>query len=643
MPYPLLNAIIILPLAGAILIALGNRHLPKIGAALLACATVGSGFLITVSAILRLTTLGEGAALTSTISGWSAIPGVEQLSLGLLGDGLSLWWLFVVTGVGLLIHIYSMGYMADDPCYRRFFAELNYFVFAMSLLVLSDNFVGLLIGWANVGLASFLLIGFWNQKPAAAAAAAKAFITNAVGELGIIMAAFLIWQNFGTFKYDAVFAALGHAPAGAITAIGLLLLIAAVAKSAQLPLHIWLPDAMQGPTPVSALIHAATMVTAGVYLVVRAHPIYDASAVAAQAVAVIGALSALFGAIVATQQTDIKRVLAFSTMSQIGYMMLGAGVGAYSAASFHFLTHAFFKALLFLGAGVVIHELGGEQDIRRMGGLGKTKPFAYWTFLAGVLAIAGAPPFAGFFSKDAILHHVLVSGHTGLWIIGVTVAGLTAYYMFRLFAMVFAGTPATVEAATAAHGGAARHAHGGDLAHSHAAVHSHSSGQSMLAPVGILALLSVVGGWLGIPGVSDVPGHFIAVQAAALHGEAATLFGWPLLVILGVAVLGAVTALVRFGPKGSGRRSKQNQVVASGFYFDAFYNSVVVRPLLSLAALVGSYLDPMGIDGAVNGVGRLVQYASSGVRASQSGYVRRYALSVIVGAVLFAAYYTLYV
>src|SRR5690606_5897278 len=393
-----------LPLLGALVVALMRNRWPEQRLARAASLFVTGALAATVAALIALAQLPADGyrALGFSLWQWELAPGY-RVALGLLGDSLSLWFAIVVTCVGLMIHIFSAAYMEDDPSYGRYFAQLNYSNFAMSLLVLSDNFLGTLLGWAQVGLASYLLIGFWNQRPSAQAAANKAFLINMGGEVGLILGLALIFGTFGSFRFAEVFPQVAGAPQGTVTAIALLLLVAAAAKSAQLPLHTWLPDAMEGPTPVSALIHAATMVTAGVYLVARAFPLYEASGVAMQAVALVGAASALYGALSALGQTDIKRVLAYSTMSQIGYMILSAGIGAYEAALFHFLTHAFFKALLFLATGMVIHHLHGEPDIRKMGGLGARMPFAYGAFVVGTLALAGVPPLAGFFSKDEIL------------------------------------------------------------------------------------------------------------------------------------------------------------------------------------------------------------------------------------------------
>ncbi len=629
-----------LPLVGAAANAAFRRRWGKPALAGTASAMVAMAFVATLASLVRYLGLESHDALSLTLWSW----GVPGVGLGLLGDAVSLWFALVVTGVGLLIHIYAAAYMSDDPDYGRFFAELNYFIFAMSLLVLADGFLGMLVGWANVGLASYLLIGFWNERPAAAAASRKAFWVNTVGEVGLILAMAILWNQFGSLRFADVLPQAGLAQPEILNWVALLLLVGAVAKSAQLPLHVWLPDAMQGPTPVSALIHAATMVTAGVYLAVRAFPIFEAAPWGLTAVAAVGAASALFGAIVAVGQNDIKRVLAFSTMSQVGYMILGAGVGAYSAALFHFMTHAFFKAALFLGAGIVIHHFHGEQDIRRMGGLGKQLPFAYWTFLLGTLALIGLPPLSGFFSKDEIVVELLVTGHTGLWAVAVAAAALTAFYMTRLFCLVFTGdAPAKPGAKHRGQKGTTGHAAGG-----------HDSGHGVPAlesvPVLILTVLSVGAGVLWIPGITAVPEHFLgrvieqyagAGHAAAMDtGLAKTV---TVAALMGVALLAMALAVRLYGParQGAGPQPRWQSVLTNGLYLDDLYRAVIVRPLLASAAYVGGVIDPHVVDGAVNGVARLAGTLAVGVRRLQAGYVRRYALILMGGTALIVLYFVM--
>jgi len=649
--YWLLALIPGLPLLGAAAVAAARNRWSKPALAGTACAMVGLAFIATVVALTRYLGLDGAGTLQAALWSW----GFEGVGLGLLGDAVSLWFALVVTGVGLLIHIYAANYMADDPGYGRFFAELNYFIFAMSLLVLADGFLGMLVGWANVGLASYLLIGFWNQRPAAAAASRKAFWVNTVGEVGLILAMALVWNAYGSLRFADVLPQAGSAAPTTLNAIALLLLVGAVAKSAQLPLHVWLPDAMQGPTPVSALIHAATMVTAGVYLAVRAFPIFEAAPVGLPAVAAVGAASALFGAVVAVGQNDIKRVLAFSTMSQVGYMILGAGVGAYSAALFHFMTHAFFKALLFLGAGIVIHHFHGEQDIRRMGGLGRQLPFAYWTFLIGTLALIGLPPLSGFFSKDEIVVELLVTGHPVLWVLAVAAAGLTAFYMTRLFCLVFTGQ---APQAAGAKGRAAREAAAarepeathGRVDHGHHAHHHHGVHPLQAVPVVLLAVLSAVAGVLWIPGVTAVPEHFLgrvfsqyhtAAHAAAVAPEQAKTL--TMAVLLVVAALAMILGVRLYGPgrQGAGPVLPAAAVLANGFYFDDLYRAAFVRPWRALAAHVGQVIDPHVVDGAVNGMARLAGTLAAGLGRLHGGYVRRYALALLAGTAVIVLYFVM--
>lgn len=630
---PVLAVIVALPLLGALLAAWNRNTWNRRTIAITSSTMVLGAFVATIIALLQLSG-SEGQVLGLEIVRWGPWGDVD-VSLGLLGDPISLWWSVVVTGVGFLIHVYSAGYMKDDPGFGRYFAKLNYFVFAMSLLVLADNYLLLLVGWANVGVASFMLIGFWNYKPEAASAAKKAFIMNAIGEVGLIIAGVLLFFNFGSFGFDEIFSQVSGVSTEALTAIGLLLLVAAVAKSAQLPLHTWLPDAMQGPTAVSALIHAATMVTAGVYLVTRSHPIYLSSETAMLAVAWVGGLSALFGAVVALRQTDIKKVLAFSTMSQVGYMMLAAGVGAYSAAMFHFMTHAFFKALLFLAAGIIIHHLRGEQNLRKMGGLGRQLPAVYWMSLIGVIAIAGIPPLAGFFSKEEILHAVHAEGLTLLYYLGIIVGGLTSFYMFRLFSLTFTG-----EAYAERMQNVVRSGKKNRRTDQATEVEHHAAGAEMLVPVGVLAVLAIVGGWIAIPGLTSVPQDFLASALSRYtewHAHAMS-YGPELIIILGIALAGGALALYQYGPQGAWRRSeveaadkRPSGLLVTGFYLDAVYQALVVRPVLGISWLIAHWSEPKVVDGFVHGLAGLVQTISATLQRWHGGLVRRYALTLFVG------------
>src|SRR5215510_1975637 len=455
---------------------------------------------------------------------------VFSAPFGFYLDQLSMVMVLVVTGVGFLIHIYSVGYMGHEGGYYRFFAYLNLFMFFMLMLVLANNYLLMFVGWEGVGLASYLLIGFFFLKDSAADAGKKAFIVNRIGDFGFLLGMFLLIGQFHSLNFDAVFSGISKVSPeigwGVLTATALLLMVGATGKSAQIPLYVWLPDAMEGPTPVSALIHAATMVTAGVYMIARSSPIFSRAPHALEVVALIGALTAIFAATIGTAQTDIKRVLAYSTVSQLGYMFLACGVAAYSAAIFHLMTHAFFKALLFLGAGSVIHALGGEQDMRRMGGLRKMIPVTFWVMTVATFTIAGFPPLSGFFSKDEILWQTFLHNRA-LWVVGIITALLTSFYMFRLWFMTFFGdlrlgevdvgeeshqaqAPAQAQHAPGAHS----HGHGAEE-HGHGGVHE--SPWIMLAPLVILAILSFVGGWVGIPAAMSGSSHFEHFLAPAIQ------------------------------------------------------------------------------------------------------------------------------
>src|ERR1700716_1774767 len=501
--------VLLAPIAGFLVNALFGRLLPRRLVGWVGAGSIGLAF---VFALLILSQVLGGQKLDQSYFTWWQ-SGDFNVPFNLYVDALSTLMILVITGVGFLIHVYSIGYMREDPGYSRFFAYMNLFVFTMLLLVLSGNLVWLIIGWAGVGLSSYLLIGFWFDRPTAVLAARKAFVMNTIGDVGMIFAAFLIFLNLRVLDFQGLFSRVHQLPkgGGVITAICLLLLLGAVAKSAQLPLHTWLPDAMEGPTPVSALIHAATMVTAGVYLIARFAPLWSASADARELVGAIGALTAIAGAVLGCAQWDIKRILAYSTMSQIGYMIMGVGVGAYDAGVFHFLTHAFFKAQLFLGAGIVIHALANEQDVRRMGGLRKTRPFAFVAMLTGVLAISGVPGFSGFFSKDAVVYGALETGHPWLYAIGVITAGITAYYMFRLLFVTFFGAyrgnvdPSDLGIRHPELAGTAAMASSSGHHPEEEEPHHHAPSWLMSGPVAILILPTIAIGWLDFGG--DCPGE----------------------------------------------------------------------------------------------------------------------------------------
>ena len=544
--------------------------------------------------------------------------GLLHVNFSFVLDQLSLVMLLVVTGVGFLIHVYSVGYMGDDKGYARYFSYLNLFLFFMTVLVLAGNALVMFIGWEGVGLASYLLIGFWFQKKSAADAGKKAFIVNRIGDFGFLIGMFLLVANFGTLTFTEIATKLGQDPGwsgGVVTVIALCLMLGAAGKSAQLPLYIWLPDAMEGPTPVSALIHAATMVTAGVYMVARTHVLFDHSPFALSVVAIIGAATAIFAATIALVQNDIKRVLAYSTISQLGYMFLGCGVAAYSAAIFHLMTHAFFKALLFMAAGSVIHAIGGEQDMRKMGGLRKKLPVTFWTMTAAVLAIAGFFPFAGFFSKDAILYAAFLQGTNGkiLWFVGVLTALLTSFYMFRLWYMTFMGESRSPE------------------------VHPHESPWSMRGPLVILALLSVCGGWIGMERFAN----FLAPSVGVLPTETGNA---RLEIILSVvAVLVALEGwliadkLYRRKPARPAQWAAAlpggYKLLANKYFVDEFYGAVVVKPLLGFSKFVLEWVVDFAIlGGAAWLLGGIATFTGAILQRWQSGNLRSYAAWLAAGA-----------
>ena len=549
---------------------------------------------------------------------WLAI-GALHVDFTFVLDQLSVVMLLVVTGVGFLIHVYSVGYMRDDPGYARYFSFLNLFLFFMTVLVLAGNFLLLFVGWEGVGLASYLLIGFWFQRNSAADAGKKAFILNRIGDFGFLIGIFLVLSTFGTLSFGGIAAYLSLEPAWhgtALTVICLCLLVGAAGKSAQLPLYVWLPDAMEGPTPVSALIHAATMVTAGVYMIARTHLLFDRAPIALWTVAIVGAATALFAATIGLVQNDIKRVLAYSTISQLGYMFLACGVAAYSAAIFHLVMHSFFKALLFLAAGSVIHAMGGEQDLRKMGGLRRKMPVTFWTMTAAVLAIAGFPPFAGFFSKDPILYAAFLQGAGGklLWFVGLVTALLTSLYMFRLWYLTFLGEPRSKTS------------------------HHHATPMSMLVPLVILAILSVCGGWIGLNRFSA----FLA-PAATAHRPMPT--GNPgLEFILSIAaVLVALEGWLiadKYYRRKTERPAQLTAALPNGYrllsnkyYVDEIYGAVFVKPLLGFSKVVLGWI----VDGAIlGGIAWLLAGVASLtgmiLQRWQSGNLRSYAAWLAAGA-----------
>ncbi len=540
-------------------------------------------------------------------------------------DQLSSLFLLIITGVGFLIHLYSTSYMKEESSkdFAKYFSYLNLFIFSMLLLVMGGNYVIMFIGWEGVGLCSYLLIGFWFKNNEYNNAAKKAFIMNRIGDLGFLLAIFWLIAKIGTVNYDEVFSAANLAKFSAtdITGITLLMFVGATGKSAQIPLYTWLPDAMAGPTPVSALIHAATMVTAGIYMIARSNILYTMAPVTQAVVAITGLATAILAATIALKQNDIKKVLAYSTASQLGYMFLGLGVGAYTGAVFHVMTHAFFKALLFLGAGSVIHAMGGEQDIRNMGGLKKYMSITHLTFLLGCIAIAGIPPFSGFFSKDEILAAAFAKNPV-YWAIGVAGAVMTAFYMFRLYGMTFLGK----------------------FRGTHEQEHNlHESPAAITFPLIILALLAVVGGWVGIPEIFIHGGHkleiFLApvfVQSTAMEQKAALNHSteWMLMIVsVSLSLIALIYAWRKFSryQKTTTASIGISKVLENKWYVDELYAAVITRPLKSLAVFFNNIVEKKGIDGMVNGVGKAVNYGSRQIRWLQSGQVGAYVLLMVVG------------
>ena len=612
----------LLPFIGFLVNGLGRKWLPKAAAGIIGCSTVLASFIISLVIFIN------GDYSTQPIKYFDFI-NVDPLMIpfSFLVDELTTLFLLIITGVGFLIHVYSTAYMHEEKRehYGRYFSYLNLFVFSMLLLVMGSNYVIMFIGWEGVGLCSYLLIGYWFKNQDFTKAANKAFIMNRIGDLGFLLAIFWIIQQFGTVSYYELFnpengkvAALSAQNTTAIIGITLLLFVGATGKSAQIPLFTWLPDAMAGPTPVSALIHAATMVTAGIYMIARSNILYNLAPLTLGVVAVVGAATALLGATIALKQNDIKKVLAYSTVSQLGYMFLALGTGAYVAAVFHVMTHAFFKALLFLGAGSVIHAVSGQQDIRFMGGLKRKLPITYFTFLVGCLAIAGIPPLSGFFSKDAILLNTF-NYDKFLYIVGILTAGLTAFYMFRLLFKTFNGPFRGSEEQRP---------------------HIHESPMAMTIPLVVLAVLSVIGGFVGIPELFMHGGEKLAaflepvVPVKALHVEHST--EWMLIGLTTlVAVAGILIAWYKYRTHKEARTTGIGKVLENKWYVDELYNSIIVKPVYKLGGFANRYLERGLIDPIVNGVGRLVNYSSRQMRWLQSGQVGSYILLMVVSMLLF--------
>jgi NADH-quinone oxidoreductase subunit L len=614
-----------LPLLGAIVLLLGGRRTDPWGhvlGCLMALASFVFGLVLFTDMLGRSE---DNRAMHQDLFTWVPV-GELRVDFGLQLDQLSMCFVLLITGVGSLIHIYSVSYMSDDPDRRRFFAYLNLFLAAMLLLVLADNYLGLYLGWEGVGLASYLLIGFWHQRPSAAAAAKKAFVVNRVGDMGLAIGMMIMFATFGSVGFTEVFAGADQAGEGVLTGLGLMLLLAACGKSAQVPLQSWLGDAMEGPTPVSALIHAATMVTAGVYLITRSGPIFDLAPDAQLAVVIVGGVTLLFGAIIGCAKDDIKKALAASTMSQIGYMVLAAGLGpaGYAFAIMHLITHGFFKAGLFLGAGSVMHAMNDETDMRRFGGLRALMPITFVTFGLGYLAIIGIPPFAGFFSKDKIIETAWAAGGVKGVILGIVTvlgAGITAFYMTRVMLMTFFGEKRWP-----------------DGTKEKAAAHPHESPGLMTGPMILLALGSVfAGGFLAFGGSLQ---HWLE-PVVGEHHEELPVPVWVITVgTLAVVLAGVAVAYRQYARRNIPEVAPEGNALTTAarrdLYGDALNEAAFMRPGQKLTGALG-YADSKGVDGLVNGIAGTVGAASARIRRAQTGYVRSYALSMFAGGALLVA------
>ncbi len=655
--------ILCFPLAGTLIVALGWRVLPGRLPGWIATSAIFLAFLSSIGALVDLLDHSEEDRQLVDTAWTYASTGNFKAGLSILVDPLSVFMCLVVSGVSFLIHLYSVAYMGGDRGYARYFSYLNFFVFSMLLLVLAGNFVILIVGWAFVGAASYLLISYWYRRQTAVAAGIKAFVINVIGDVGLVVAAFLILDKTGSLDLLPVFAQAGDTFArndGTLVAACLLLLVGAFAKSAQLPLHTWLPDAMEGPTPVSALIHAATMVTAGVYLIARMHPLFEQAPAAADVGAIIGCATLLFAGTVALAVTDLKRVIAYSTISQIGYMVMGVSIAAYGAGLFHLMTHAFFKALLFMGAGSVIGAMAGVQDMDRMGGFRRAMPFTFVTFTIGALALAGFPLTAGFFSKDEILAFELNrgGGYAVLGILGYVGAFLTAFYAFRMVFRVFYGDPVPeaveLEGGHIAHGepmnpmtGEAEDTEVGFPGPEH---HVAERAWPMKSAMGSLALLSIAGGYLAVPGISDVIEKFLepTFKDSRFHGTAPTDGAE----VLGL-VAGAVVAILAIGlawwvyvrEPGTATRIRERFPRVHGFlvnkwYFDELYEAMFVRPVATFGGFGRRVIETDFVQGTiVGGATGIVRVGTSFARAIQTGYLRAYALLLLVGVAGLTLYF----
>jgi NADH-quinone oxidoreductase subunit L len=630
----------VFPLIGFLINGFLGKRFPRPVAGVIACASIFVSFVFSVGALLSLLKLDASERVFElTLFSW--IPsGTFNADIAFLLDPLSAVMILIVSGVGFLIHVYSLGYIAHDPDYSRFFTYMNLFAGSMLILVLANNFLLMYVGWEAVGLCSYLLIGFWYKKQSAASAGKKAFIVNRIGDFGFALGIMLIFWTFGTLNFSEVFqgAAASYAVgASVITAITLLLFVGATGKSAQIPLYVWLPDAMEGPTPVSALIHAATMVTAGVYMVARCNVLYVLAPTSLQVVAIIGLATAFFAATMGVAQNDIKRVLAYSTISQLGYMFVACGVAAFAAGIFHLMTHAFFKALLFLGAGSVIHAMSDEQDMRNMGGLKSKIKITYWTMLIATLAICGFPGFSGFFSKDEILWKSFSAGNGGMafWIIGAITAALTAFYMFRLIFLTFFGKQRYDSAM---------------------AGKVHESPKTMLFALVFLAVLSVAGGWIGIPeslGGGNQFEHFmhpvfaqgeaIVAEAAVHHAHSTEYLLMAITIVLALASIYCAYLFYVRRPELSTRLKQKlsglHKLIYNKYYVDEIYQALIVNPIVNFSLFLWKVIDVVIIDGFANGLAAMVKSFSSSGRVIQTGYLRNYALLFVFGVIVVLAYF----
>ncbi len=673
----MLSLIPLFPFAGFLVNATLGKRLPKAVSGGLASLAMVASFIVAVMKVMTLASFSPGVrSITEPLYTWIAA-GDFHLDVALRLDPLSALMILVITGIGSLIHIYSTAYMHDetDSEFARYFSYLNLFAAFMLTLVLGSSVLVMFVGWEGVGLCSYLLIGFYYKKKSASDAGKKAFIVNRVGDYAFILGALILATHFGTLEFQGLASAIAPLPIehhfGMLSIAALLLFIGATGKSAQIPLYVWLPDAMEGPTPVSALIHAATMVTAGVYMIGRNAVLFSHAPQVLQIIAVVGAATALFAGTIGLVQNDIKRVLAYSTVSQLGYMFLAMGVGAYGAGIFHLYTHAFFKALLFLGSGAVIHALHGEQDIRNMGGLRKHLPITYWTFLIGSLAIAGVPGLAGFFSKDEILFETFANGHTILWVVGALTSLLTATYMFRLVFLTFHGERRhDAPSAHDTHGHGAHDAHAG---HAHGGGHLHDAPAAMALALILLAAGSVAAGYIGRPeplGGTNWLGTWLAPVFEAPVVEATGEFAPPpgvepeheshaaaheggheslevtlmgvssVIALLGIGFAAFVWLKRRDIAEGAARSlAPIHRTLLNKYYVDEFYDAVVVRPIHALSRDGLWTMDAKIVDGAVNGVASIVSSLAGALRQLQTGSVRAYAGSVFVGVVLLLGYY----